>query len=122
MGRSRPITGDDILLTELLIAQSYGNLKQSVIRIPAESISSLGGHLRRYPFAAAGAAVGAGILLFGLWRLLPRSGGRAGEGGRSSQKPSMSDEIVSLLLPVLMPLVMAFIKEYIGRRFPDGKG
>jgi hypothetical protein len=72
--RNRPITEDDVLLTELLLAQSYGKLKHSVMQVSSDALSSVGasvaGTARKHPCATAGAAVGAGVILYGLFRMM----------------------------------------------------
>ena len=123
MERNRPITEDDILLTELLLARSYGNLKKSVIRTSCEALGSageaIGGTVRKHPYAAAGAAVGGGVLLFGILALLLRrgSGKRADrdEQDRSSRR-ALAREFLSMLMPVFMPYITAYVEKHLGRR------
>ena len=84
MENRRPITEDDVYLTELLLAKSYGSLKESVVKASSDALrsagESVGGAVRRHPYATAGAAAGAGILLFLLFRLM---GGGGSKGRRS---------------------------------------
>jgi hypothetical protein len=118
--RRRPITEDDVLLTELLIARSYGRLKQSVVKTSFAALGSVGGTIKRHPYATAGAAMGAGILLSGLFALLIRGGsGRrrdAGERERTS-RPDLMMEMFSLLVPVVTPYITAYVEKYLGRSF-----
>jgi hypothetical protein len=116
----RPITEDDVLLTELLIARSYGNLKKSVVRTSFNAIGSVGGTLKKHPCATAGAAVGAGILLSGLIALMFRggSGRRRDDGDRDrASRPDMGREIFSLLMPVITPYITAYLEKFMGRTF-----
>jgi hypothetical protein len=115
--KRRPITEDDVLLTELLIARSYGNLKQSVVKTSFEALGSVGGTIKRHPYATAGAAVGAGILLFGLFSLLIRGGSRKGHGMEKRSRTDMTTEIFSMLMPVITPYITAYLKQYLGRAF-----
>ena len=115
MERRRPITEDDLLLTELLLVRSYGNLKDSVLRTSSRSIGSLGGTIRRHPYAAAGTAIGAGLILFLLFRLLGRSGGRNERESSARQDPAM--EMLSLLMPVITPYLRAYVERYVGGMF-----
>jgi len=126
--RSRPITEDDILLTELLLARSYGNLKTSVIRTSCEALGSageaMGGTVRKHPYAAAGAAVGAGALLFGIFALLLRGGsGRQADRGEQdrSSRHTLAREFLSMLMPVVMPYVTAYVEKSLGRTFSRGR-
>jgi hypothetical protein len=114
----RPITEDDILLTEMLIARSYGNLKQSVVRASSETLSSIGGSVG----GTAGAAAGAGIILFGLFKLMSRgspSRGRAERGRKHSSDMGM--DIISLITPLLMPYITAYLEKYLGQMFSKNR-
>ena len=132
MKNRRPINEDDIYLTEMLIARSYGNLKKSIVRTSSETISSIGGSLgdsvggtiKKHPYATAGAAVGAGILLFGLFRLMTRSGSgkRKGDGGRDrSSRSGMGMDILSMMLPVFTPYITAYLEKNLGTMFSKGR-
>jgi hypothetical protein len=115
--KRRPITEDDVLLTELLIARSYGNLKQSVIKTSFEALGSVGGTIKKHPYATAGAAVGTGILLFGLFSLLNRGSSRKGHGRERKSRPDITSELFSLLMPVVTPYITAYLEKYLGRVF-----
>ena len=119
MSDRRPITEDDLLLTEMLLSKSYGNLKRSVVRTSAETLSSIGGAvggtvggtIKRHPYATAGAAVGLGILLFGLFRLMNRGGSSPGrEEERRRHSSGMGMEILSMIAPLLMPYITGYIE------------
>jgi hypothetical protein len=119
MKNRRPINEDDILLTEMLIAQSYGNLKKSVVQASSETLGTLGGAVgstvRKHPYATAGAAVGAGIVLFGLFKLLNREGsGKRGAEDRG-QKSGMNMDILSILMPLVTPYLTAYLENYLGK-------
>jgi hypothetical protein len=125
--KRRPITEEDLLLTELLIARSYGNLKQSVIQASSRTLSSVGGSIggsvRKHPYAAAGAAVGAGIILFGLFRLLNRRGSasRSVAGGREqASRSGMTMELFPLIMPIITPYIAAYVEKYLGKMFSKG--
>jgi hypothetical protein len=122
--KHRPITEDDIYLTELLIARSYGNLKQSVVQASSDAFGSvgesIGGTVRKHPCATAGAAIGAGIILFGLFRMMNRGGSSREKRGSDREKRSRTDmttEIFSMLMPIITPYVTAYLKKYLGRVF-----
>lgn len=116
----RPITEDDILLTEMLIAQSYGNLKKSVVRASSDAFGSLGesvgGMIKKHPYATAGAAVGAGVLLVMLFKLMSRggSGKHNGDGG-GRRSSDMGLAILAMLMPLAMPYITAYLEKYLGR-------
>jgi hypothetical protein len=115
--KHRPITEEDVFLTELLIARSYGNLKQSVVQTSFDALGSVGGTIKKHPYATAGAAVGAGILLFGLISLMFRGGSGKGRGREERSRPDMATEIFSLLMPVVTPYITAYLEKYLGRVF-----
>lgn len=126
MEKRRPITEDDVLLTELLLARSYGRLKQSVARVSSDTLGSLGatvgGTVKKHPYATAGAAVGAGVVLYGLLRLM-NSGGSSErkESRNASSRQDMTMEIVSLLIPVVAPYVTGYLEKYLGRTHPKDR-
>ena len=90
MKNRRPITEDDVYLTELLIARSYGNLKHSVAKASSDALGSVGdavgGTVRKHPYATAGAAVGAGIIMFMLFRLMNRGGSSRRKGASEREE------------------------------------
>ena len=121
MENRRPITEDDIYLTEMLIAKSYGHLKQSVVRASCDALSSvgesMGGTVKKHPCATAGAAVGAGILLFMLVKMM---GGGSSRGRRAAEREQKSrsnitTDILGLLMPLAMPYLTAYVEKYLGR-------
>ena len=122
MENRRPITEDDVYLTELLLAKSYGNLKESVVKASSDALrsagESVGGAVRRHPYATAGAAAGAGILLFLLFRLAGGGGspGRRSHAVREEQprsNPAM--DLLGMLMPFVMPYITAYIEKSLGR-------
>jgi hypothetical protein len=118
----RPITEEDIYLTELLIGQSYGRLKESVGRASSGAFSSMGdavgNTVRTHPYAAAGVAVGAGVLLFGIFSMMNRtvSSKRESEGSRKrSSRSGIPSQIFSLILPLVAPYFAAYLEKIFGR-------
>lgn len=124
MEKRRPITEEDILLTELLIAKSYENLKQSAVQASRRTLRSAGGSLKQHPYAVAGAAVGAGIVLYGIFRLLSRNGSatksNAGDRGYSSRS-GLTMDLLSLMMPIVKPYITTYLENYIGRMFSKGR-
>ncbi len=120
MEKYRQVTEEDILKTEEMIARSYGRLKQSVVQAPSKALGSLGKTVKDHPFAAAATAVGAGITLYGLFRLVTRQGtARETVGGSREQKsrPDLRMEIISLILPMVAPYISSYIEKYLGGIF-----
>jgi len=119
----RPITEDDVYLTELLLAKSYGHLKTSVVKASSDALSSVGetvgGTVKRHPYATAGAAVGAGILMFMLFRILGGGGGSSRRRSAASrdEKPRSSPamDLLGMLMPFVMPHITAYIERSLGR-------
>ena len=122
MERRKPITEEDLLLTELLLARSFENLKKSVVRTSTRSIKSAGGTIGRHPVAIAGAAAGAGVILYGLYRLMNRSGTAGRNATREPEsRRNMSWEVVSMIMPVVTPYITAYVEKYIGTKFSGGR-
>jgi hypothetical protein len=119
----RRITGEDLLVTEALVAESYGRLKRSVARAPSRALRSAGKAVLRHPFMAAAAGALAGILAFGLFGLMrPRGGGRDPRGGpddagkkAAESRPDLGMEILSAVLPLAAPYVADLIRSSLDR-------
>ena len=107
-------------MTETMIAMSYGRLKQSVVRVPSQALGSMGDTVKKHPFAAAAVAVGAGITLYGIFRMMNRQRTprerRAG-GRERSAGPDMAMEIFSMLLPIIKPYITGYLEKYLGKIF-----
>jgi len=117
--RRRQITEEDILVTEAMIARSYGRLKRSVVQAPSRAFRSAGETVRKHPFATAAAAVGAGIALFGLFRLITRLGTREKDAGSRERgsRPDMTRQILSMIIPLAAPYVTGYLKNYMAKVF-----
>ena len=122
MKNRRSITEDDVYLTELLIAKSYGNLKHSVARTSSEALSAVGetvgGSVRKHPCATAGAAVGAGVLMFMLYKLMNRGGSSRREKTREREERSRSNmtmDLLGMFIPIAAPYFTAYLEKYLGR-------
>jgi hypothetical protein len=116
--KRRQVTEEDLLMTEAMIARSYGRLKQSVIQAPSQALGSMGKTMRKHPFAAAAAAIGTGIALYGLYRLVTRKGAakERGTGDREQRsRPDMIMEILSMILPMVTPYIAGYLEKYMGR-------
>ncbi len=124
MERRKPITEEDVHMTELLLARSYENLKQSAVRTTSRSLRSVGGSLRQHPYAVAGAAVGAGILLYGIFRLMNRNGSvkkSKAVDREYSSRSGVTMGLLSLMIPIVKPYVMTYLENYMGKMFSKGR-
>jgi len=122
--KHRQVTEEDIILTEELIARSYGRLKQSVVQAPSRALRGAGNTLKEHPIAAAGAAVGAGITLYGLFRLMTRQGSvkeSAAYGREKQSGPDMKRVILSLIIPIVTPYIAGYLGKYVGRIFSEDR-
>ena len=120
MEKRKQVTEEDLLMTEALIARSYGRLKQSVAQAPSQALGSMGKTMRKHPFAAAAGAIGTGIALYGLFRLVTRQGAvkERGAGDREQRsRPDMTREILSMILPMVTPYIAGYLEKYMGRLF-----
>ena len=120
MENRRQVTEEDILMTEEMIALSFGRLKRSIVHVPSRAFSSAGDTVRKHPVAAAAAAVGAGIAIYGLFRLMTRrSTTRENVPFRREResRTDMSREILSMIIPLVTPYVIGYLKDYIEGTF-----
>jgi len=116
--KRRPITEDDLLMTELLLSRSLQQMKQSVVQAPSKALSSAGTSLKKNPYAMVGAAVGAGLILYTLSRLVKRKSEAHGSGmpaREQKSRPDMTMEIVSLVFPVIRPYIAGYLERFVGR-------
>jgi hypothetical protein len=114
--KRRQVTEEDILMTEAMIARSYGRLKRSVARAPSQALSSMGGTIRKHPVATAALAVGAGLTLYGIFRMATRPG--SFRESRSREQKSHSDmrmELFSMILPIITPYIVSYLEKYLGK-------
>jgi len=120
--KHRQVTKEDIIVTEELITRSYGRLKQSVVQAPSRALRCVGNTLREHPIAAAGAAVGAGITLYGLFRLMTRQGSvKESVTWEKQSRPDMKMVILSLIIPILTPYIAGYLGKYVGRIFSEDR-
>jgi hypothetical protein len=122
MVNRRRITEEDLLVTETLIGESYGQVRQSVAQTPSRALGSFCTTLRKHPFAAAATAVVAGAVLFGIFKLVTsRSSYNEVEGRsrslsqRDSSRPDLTQEMLSMIIPLAAPYITGYIQNYIGR-------
>jgi hypothetical protein len=121
----RQVTEEDILMTEEMIALSFGRLKRSIVHVPSRAFCSAGKTVRSHPVAAAVAAVGAGIAVYGLFRLMTRrsaSGEKVPVHRERESRPDMSREILSVIIPLVTPYVVGYLKDYMEGIFSRKRG
>ena len=118
----RRVTEEDLLITEALIAESYGRLKQSVVRAPSRALRSAGQAICEHPFAAAATATVAGVIAYQLLGLLtPRVVAREADVQphadvkNAGSRPDPMMEIVSVILPLAAPYVAGLIQSCLGK-------
>jgi hypothetical protein len=121
MENRRRVTEEDLLITEALIAKSYSQLKQSVIQAPSRAYRSVGQTVREHPFATAATAVVAGIVVFGIIKLITSRASVQEAQGRSrvtmqkdTSRPDLMHEMLSMIIPLVAPYITGYIQKYIG--------
>jgi hypothetical protein len=122
MVNRRRITEEDLLVTEKLISESYGQVRQSVTQAPSRALGSFCTVIRKHPFAVAGTAVVAGAVLFGIFKLVTSRSSYNEEQGRSrifsqreTNRQDLAHEMFSMLIPLAAPYITGYIQNYIGR-------
>jgi len=122
--RRKPITEEDVRQTELMIARSFENLKQSAVQTSRRSIRSAGASIKQHPYALAGAAIGAGILLYGVFRLATRSGSdkKCKAVDRNySFRSGATMALLTMMMPVVRPYITTYLENYVGKMFSKGR-
>ena len=120
MGTRRRITEEDLLITEALIAQSYGQLKQSVIQVPSRAIHSIGQAVCRHPYATAGTAVVGGAAMYGLIKMMTSPGSvpetparERGPDQKDTSHPDLMHEMLLMLIPLAVPYITSYAQTYL---------
>ena len=122
MDNRRRVTEEDLLLTEALIAKSYGRLKQSVIQAPSRALRSAGQTAREHPLATAATAVVAGVAVYGIFKMMTSRGSVPEAQGRSRtplQKetglPDLLHKMLPLIIPLAAPYIIGYVQKYLGK-------
>jgi hypothetical protein len=120
MGNRRRITEEDLLITEALIAQSYGQLKQSVIQVPSRAIHSIGQTVCRHPYATAGTAVVGGAAMYGLIKMMTSPGSlpeapaqERVQAQKDIRHPDLMHEMLLMLIPLAVPYITSYVQTYL---------
>jgi len=112
--KRRPITDEDILLTEALIAGSYARMKLSVVEAPSQILlGSLGKTVRDHPLASAAAAGGAGLLLYGILDQMNRHSAAKEENVKRMSRPDMTTELLLQIIPLVSPYIAGYLEKAI---------
>ena len=120
METRRRITEQDLLVTEALIAKSYGRLKKSVFEAPAKVLAPISQTISEHPLETAAKAVGGGIAAYGIARMMTpdtsRKEGKKRQGKKKKAKrrhdPMM--DILSAIVPLAIPYIAGYLEKYGG--------
>jgi hypothetical protein len=122
MENRKRVTEEDLLITEALIAKSYGQLKQSVIQAPSRACRSVGQTVREHPYATAATVVVAGVAVYGIIKLITSRTSVQEAKGRSrvtvqkdTSRPDLIQEMLPMIIPIVAPYIMGYIQKYLGR-------
>jgi hypothetical protein len=113
----RRITEEDLLVTEALIAESYGQLKQSVARVPSKACESVVKTLSDHPYATAGTAVVGGVALYGIIKMMTSHSSGQGAGRdreRDTCRPNHMHDMLTMVLPLVTPYLAGYVQKYLG--------
>jgi hypothetical protein len=115
----RRITEADLLITEALIAQSYGKLKRSVVQAPSRAFHSIGQTLSEHPYATAGTAVVGGAAMYGIFRNMTSQGSHKktqghSQGHKETCHADLMHEMLFMLIPLAVPYITEYVQKYLG--------
>ena len=116
----RQITEEDLLVTESLIAESYGQLKKSVVQAPHLALGFVGGTIRKHPFAAATVAIAGGIAAYGIFTWIAK-GSASPRQKKEQNPPDLMKEMLLIFLPLAAPHIVTLIQKYVGNFIQSGK-
>jgi hypothetical protein len=120
MENHRRITEEDLLVTEALIAESYGRLKKSVIQAPAKALGPISQTIREHPLEAAATAVGGGIAAYGIARMMKNRNSAEeskkwhGKKKKAKRRHDPMRDILSAIIPLAMPYITCYLEKYLG--------
>lgn len=120
MENFRRITEEDLLVTEALIAQSYGRLKKSVFEAPAKALGPISQTISEHPLEAAATAVGGGIAAYGIARMMTSHNNtdegkkRHGKKKRARRRHDPMRDVLSAIIPLALPYITAYLEKYLG--------
>jgi hypothetical protein len=118
MENRRRITEEDLLITEAMIAKSYGRLKKSVFEAPAKALGPISQTISEHPLEAAATAVGGGIAAYGIARMItPRTNAeeckkRQGKKKKAKRRHDPMMDILSALIPLALPYITGYLEKY----------
>jgi hypothetical protein len=120
METRRRISEKDLLVTEALIAKSYGRLKKSVFEAPAKVLTPISQTISEHPLETAATAVGGGIAAYGIARMMiPDTSRKEGKHRQEKKKkakrrhdPMM--DILSAIVPLATPYIAGYLEKYMG--------
>lgn len=122
MENRRRVTEEDLLVTEALIAQSYGRLKHSVVQAPSRALGSIGRTARGHPYATAATAVVAGAAVFGIIKMMASHasvqeapGNKPGSRHNETCRPDHMHEMLLMIIPLVAPYLTGYLQHYLGR-------
>ena len=122
MKNRRRITEEDLLITEALIAQSYGQLKQSVVQAPSRAFRSLGQTAHDHPYATAATAVVAGVAVYGIFKKMTATPPVQKEQENSPPSPQKETcrppdylhDMLVMMIPLVAPYIASYVQKYLG--------
>lgn len=113
MEKRKRITEEDLRVTEALIAESYADLKSSVMKAPEKAMKPVADIVRDHPMAAAATAVGAGLIAYQMFRTMSPKHEAHAHGGDKKPKSSLLTQLLSLATP-LIPVAIQFAEKEFG--------
>jgi hypothetical protein len=105
MTNGRPVTEEDLHVTEALIADSFARLKRSIAEAPHEAVRPATNVIRDHPFAATAAAAGAGLIAFEVAKVAFGSRRRSKETGKSRHGVDVLGPLLSLATPYITSML-----------------
>jgi hypothetical protein len=114
MQKHKKITEEDLRVTEVLIAESYTQLKSSVMKAPEKALKPVTDMVRDHPMASAATAVGAGLIAYQLFvQMRPKSAAKSQGDGKKCGSPGVIGQLLSMASP-LLPIVLGFVEKKYG--------
>jgi hypothetical protein len=122
---NKRITDEDLLITEKLIAGSYGLLKRSVIQVPLQVYDTIDETVRKHPLGAVISAIFTGGIVYEVISLIyPCTSALKSRDITPDPIPvkqkttDFNQEIMMMIIPLVTPFIVKSIQDYLEDNLP----
>ncbi|MCD1294751.1 hypothetical protein CUJ83_07030 [Methanocella sp. CWC-04] len=127
----KPVTEDDLRVTEEMIGRSFGNLKKAVLKVPSDIVRPVTDLVEEHPYATIAAAAGTGLIIHEAIRIatpkvvvkevpVPVKEGEA-EKPAPKKGPDIISQLTSQVVSMATPYAIAYLEKELANMFTGKK-